>query len=1316
VEVPGEFRADDRAVASSTAAPLPVTAKHHRALAVASPLTIPQSRGAVARAVAVSTPPPTPSVSASPAAQAARPGSPATLPPLAAALSAYHHTVGIAQTSLFNTLANILIDLPDNDVTDFIEGALLLVRERFFNQAPKVTKATSYTTGDGNIKGRIGAIDLEGEELTYRVVSGPAFGTVEVGADGLYVYTPGPDYDGADVFSVDVAVTAPAFNLLTPFADNDSRVVAVQVGAPPPTAPFAGSVGQTHHTADDVAVYLPNVSGHITVRRSWIGAFTGTVTLDEVSPDTMLTWMDSTGDLGQFSLDEAVELWPSFQAKALHSGGSVDMGVAYSAEDGTEVALLLSQVSVSTNAGGQYVFSGQLSPNPAVRPDALDRWDVTGGEFKSAYESFRATYRLGADAPPISAPVDIDFRNAAMFVDTASAVSYEQYGLYAFDHQQAETDFGPGVLTASTPGVNAAAVGPESAKSAVTASIPLQQSFVIGRADGSVELWTGGQKQLLQAPSASNAGVVSILAYDRPLQDAEGNQIAASFTGSIEGDILTVSALGAGSTVVVGQEITGPGVVAGTTITKFAVPETGRCIDKNSSGDCVKSTGGQGGENGGLGTYQVSIPQTVAATVITQPGTLATAPGFIAALSDGTVKLWSATNGWVELQTSLWGTTTPRTIKGMATFGEGIVVALSDGSLRVWRGPDGQASDAWKNNWATVRDCTGSTGCGPVERITAVTGGVVVANGPAVPENSVSRLLFVRESNPLVPVVLRGTPAGQTVTTMTEFADGVAVGYDQGAVYYWNLRGSGDFDLFRDAVPLAAGGVNGAPVNTLVPYVRFPGSTDLRLIVGYGGLGSVEMINGYSSPSPSVTLLHDQGWQSPVTFMTTYSSAAISDRAGVIVGLANGSVQLWDGRFSNINVSGQNYWTELHDQGWGSPVVTLIPFRQNLPDKDDNVVSRDGVVVGLGNGSVQQWSGLITGKTPAGMSTGQNDWTQIVCGPSGCVGPPPKPDPSPSLDKEGTLKAAVDFAKDVQKTGADWGKPNNIGGSGDPLFAGSNLLPPCSKSTCDGQFLPIAVLIEKSPLEKEWKQLDASLTLRYDVNAIAYGYAFMPNGFWAKLSPGKWSFAALAAVETGPALTVGLGEGGTINAERSNLLKWDFSTPGPLGVDRVALGLGVDGEVQAQLFCGAASCPDKLNAHAYLVPGMLLSYNTLAKPGGVGIGFGYYADVDYSDFTKVSGVSVTAILTPYATLSYGIFTPDSWWLIGGWSLFKLGVGYENPLSATVSAGQTTGQSGGASVNIGSQGYFTTHAGILESLTSKLSWDNQFKLFEVSQTY
>lgn len=68
-----------------------------------------------------------------------------------------------------------------------------------------------------------------------------------------------------------------------------------------------------------------------------------------------------------------------------------------------------------------------------------------------------------------------------------------------------------------------------------------------------------------------------------------------SFTGSISGTTLTVSAVTVGS-VQVGEIISGTGVTAGTTVTQF------------------------GSGTGGVGTYNVSASQTVSSTTITQPG------------------------------------------------------------------------------------------------------------------------------------------------------------------------------------------------------------------------------------------------------------------------------------------------------------------------------------------------------------------------------------------------------------------------------------------------------------------------------------------------------------------------------------------------------------------------------------------------------------------------------------------------------------------------------------------------------------------------
>ncbi len=74
------------------------------------------------------------------------------------------------------------------------------------------------------------------------------------------------------------------------------------------------------------------------------------------------------------------------------------------------------------------------------------------------------------------------------------------------------------------------------------------------------------------------------------------NFIGASFTGSIAGNILTVTGIASGA-LAQGQTLSGTGIAAGTKITQFLT--------------------GAGGNINETGTYQVSIPQTVASTTIT---------------------------------------------------------------------------------------------------------------------------------------------------------------------------------------------------------------------------------------------------------------------------------------------------------------------------------------------------------------------------------------------------------------------------------------------------------------------------------------------------------------------------------------------------------------------------------------------------------------------------------------------------------------------------------------------------------------------------
>jgi hypothetical protein len=104
-------------------------------------------------------------------------------------------------------------------IQGLFEGAALLVRRTFFNEAPTV--APVQLTGDttGPITGNINAFDPEGDYLVYNVAQQGHYGQVVVNADGTYTYTPGANFKGVDSFVVGATDTGLHINLLNWFRE-----------------------------------------------------------------------------------------------------------------------------------------------------------------------------------------------------------------------------------------------------------------------------------------------------------------------------------------------------------------------------------------------------------------------------------------------------------------------------------------------------------------------------------------------------------------------------------------------------------------------------------------------------------------------------------------------------------------------------------------------------------------------------------------------------------------------------------------------------------------------------------------------------------------------------------------------------------------------------------------------------------------------------------------------------------------------------------------------------------------------------------------
>ena len=110
-----------------------------------------------------------------------------------------------AGTAAATSVADLLTDLLA-PIREFFEGAALLVRRTFFNQAPTVDPVQLTGQSEGPITGVINAVDPEGDPLVYSISQAPRYGSAVVNADGSYTY-PGPGFTGIDSFIVEAADT-----------------------------------------------------------------------------------------------------------------------------------------------------------------------------------------------------------------------------------------------------------------------------------------------------------------------------------------------------------------------------------------------------------------------------------------------------------------------------------------------------------------------------------------------------------------------------------------------------------------------------------------------------------------------------------------------------------------------------------------------------------------------------------------------------------------------------------------------------------------------------------------------------------------------------------------------------------------------------------------------------------------------------------------------------------------------------------------------------------------------------------------------------
>lgn len=151
---------------------------------------------------------------------------------------------------VLDAVSEALSRLPAGPVADVLAGALLLVRRSLFDQAPTVA-STHQLTSALQTEGVVTGTDPEGDPVDVELLAAPRLGVLSLAADGRYLYTPGPDFAGADSFTVRATDTNGGFNVFFPGSDR-ATLHTVQIAGPAPA---------TMLTVNLRAAFLKEVTG-----------------------------------------------------------------------------------------------------------------------------------------------------------------------------------------------------------------------------------------------------------------------------------------------------------------------------------------------------------------------------------------------------------------------------------------------------------------------------------------------------------------------------------------------------------------------------------------------------------------------------------------------------------------------------------------------------------------------------------------------------------------------------------------------------------------------------------------------------------------------------------------------------------------------------------------------------------------------------------------------------------------------------------------------------------------------------------------------
>ena len=283
------------------------------------------------------------------------------------------------------------------------------------NDAPTATADNKTTNEDTPVSGAITATDVDGDPLTFTKGTDPANGTVVVNPDGTYTYTPNPNFNGTDSFTirvddgkggvinVPVNITVGAVNDI-PTGTGDNKTTAEDT-------PVNGAVTATDVDGDVLTYSLNNApsKGTVTVNPT-TGAYVYTPNANATGTDNFIIKVDD-GKGGTINLPVTINITAvndipvgTGDSKTTSEDTPVNGSVTATDVDGDPLTFSKgtdpANGTVVVNPDGTYTYT----PNPNF--NGTDSFTIKVDDGKGGVTTVTVTITVGAvnDLPTATAP------------------------------------------------------------------------------------------------------------------------------------------------------------------------------------------------------------------------------------------------------------------------------------------------------------------------------------------------------------------------------------------------------------------------------------------------------------------------------------------------------------------------------------------------------------------------------------------------------------------------------------------------------------------------------------------------------------------------------------------------------------------------------------------------------------------------------------------------------------------------------------------------------------------------------------------------